>query len=141
MRLGVLGVAFAQSLRLGVGQLEPQPGGDPLRDLLLYGDEVGETAFIPRAPEVAAVARVRQFRADRKNVAAMRDAPGEHGADAQTPRNGRRVTLVLFEAEDGVARLHLDAGQLRQAVDQTVGQSVGQIFRFRVDIFAWAVVD
>src|SRR5215475_220451 len=71
----------------------------------------------------------------------MRDAPGEHGADAQTPGNGRRVTLLLFEAEDGVASLHLDAGQLRQAVDQAVGQSVGQIFRFRVDIFAGAIVD
>jgi uncharacterized protein involved in outer membrane biogenesis len=93
------------------------------------------------APEVAAVARVRQFRADRKRVAAMRDAAGEHRADAQTPRDGLRVALVLFEAEDGAARYHLNAGQLRQAVDQAVGQSVNQIFSVRVGLFAGAGVN
>src|SRR5215468_7818997 len=98
--LGILGVAFAHLLQLGVGQLEPQSDGDALGDLLLHDDQVGEAAFVLRPPEMAAVAGIHQFRADRKRVAALRDTPGEHGANAQSSRNGQRVALLLFEAVD-----------------------------------------
>src|SRR5262249_3431569 len=98
--LGILGVAFGQLLRFSAGQLEAQSGGDALRDFLLHYDQVGEAALVPLSPEMAAVAGIHQFRADRKRVAALRDMSGEHGANAQSSRNVQRVALLLFEAVD-----------------------------------------
>ena len=70
---------------------------------MLDGEEVGEFHVVLLAPDVAVVARVGEFRADRKIVAALDDAAGEDGAGGEFATDGGGVDRLALVAEDGTA--------------------------------------
>jgi hypothetical protein len=75
---------------------------------------------------------VHELRADCQVVAALLDAPGDHGPHSQRLCGAERVALLPLVAEYGSSGDHAQRGNLRQVVDDAFGQAVRQVFVLRV---------
>ena len=61
----------------------------------------------------------------------LRDPAGQDGADVQRRADRRRVGLEAAVAEHEAARNDADGAELRQAVDDALGDAVGQVVELR----------
>ena len=68
---GIGGITLCQALFIFAGQACPQRGGDFLGEVSLQRKNIRRLAAVLFAPDVAVVAGIDQFRADRQVVAAL----------------------------------------------------------------------
>ena len=106
--------------------------GDLARNLFLNGRDLGKLAAELRAPELGAVADIDQLRANHQTVVALQHAPGQSGPDAEILTDLLRIDLATLVAEHGAPRHYLESRQLRQVVDEALGQAVGEIVEILV---------
>ena len=82
-------------------------------------------------PFPTAATRRRRRRAPRRpriRQAAARLA-GEHGMDVEAPSDRHRIGVLLLVAEDGAAGHHPQARNLRQVVDEDLGQPIAEMLK------------
>src|SRR5258705_8742596 len=84
------------------------------------------------ALNVPIVLRVVQQNGDDELVTHLFDAASQHGALVQLSADFVCVLLFAFVTKNRTARHHLQAGQLRQSVYQTLGNPVRKIFGVRI---------
>src|ERR1700759_2555795 len=79
-------------------------------------------------PEVIAVRSVDELGSDADASPGSPYAAFENGGDAQRRRDVANVLGLAFEGERGSARGHLQFGNLRQEIDNLLGQPVAEVF-------------
>src|SRR5262249_19034048 len=130
---GVLRVAFGQLALLVAAQTQLQRVGYLARNLLLHGQQVGERALIPLAPELRAGGGVHQLNVDDQPIAQALSAAGDHRPHLERLAHLTRINFAPFVSEDNAARHHsAQRGQSRQTADQILGDTVRQVFHLWV---------
>src|SRR5262245_12776321 len=125
--LRVFGMAFGRLQSFGRSQLL----GDFPRDLRLHERQVGGSASIFRAPELAIFARVDQLDANDELAGVRRHLSGQNRLNLQLAPGGLRIDVPPLVAEDLIARPHSQVGHLSKSVDQALGDAVRQILGLR----------
>ena len=94
--------------------------------------QVRELPVILFTPDLRGPRDIHQLRLDIQRLAALQDAPGEHRAHTELAPDFLRVNLLPFVTRDHAARHDAQIGNLRKAVDEAFGNTVGEILRVRV---------
>src|SRR5262249_53018162 len=89
-------------------------------------EQVGDFAAVSFAPQVTVVRRVNQRDGDLQGVAAPDYPSGQQGVDVQSARYLPRVDFAVFITLYGDARFDVDVRQLREIVDDAVGDLVAE---------------
>ena len=84
------------------------------------------------APDVAVVAGIYQLGADVQVVAALHDPALKDGSNPQVAPYRPCIRFLSLVHEGGVPRHDPQMGQLRQPVDEALGDSVAQVFHVRI---------
>src|ERR1700722_12353892 len=84
------------------------------------------------SPDMAVVAGADQLGADTQRFPTLRNCALEDRADAHLATNRSRIRLFSFETEGSVSGHHLQVRELRQAVDEALGDAVAQVLRVRI---------
>ena len=100
---------------------------DGLGDLVLHGEHVGEVAVVAFRPDVAAAGNVDELRGDAHTVAALAHAALDDVADAEFLGDLPHVHGLALVGKGRVARNHEEPAQLRQAGNDVLADSVGEI--------------
>jgi hypothetical protein len=109
-------------------QLEPKRFGDLPRDVLLQVRQLAEPRPELFSPELRFGRGVDELGLNRQVVALLADAPGQNRACVQRHANRRRIGLHSLIPEHEAARHDAKPAQLRDAVDDALGNAVGQEF-------------
>ena len=120
-------MAPAEPLALRSAQPQAQGYREFFRDLGLDDERVGDRAIQDRSPELRSVVDVDEFGADDERARALEDATGQHGLHAQKSACLRRVGILSLVSKDGAARHHAQTRNLRQVVDEALGESITQV--------------
>ena len=126
--LGVDAGALPQFFLLLTSQLEPKRFGDLPRDVLLQVRQLAQSRPELFSPELRFGRRVDELGLNRQVVALLADAPGQNRARVQRHANRRRIGLHSLIAEHEAARHDAKPTQLGDAVDDALGDAVGQEF-------------
>ena len=109
------------------GKRHFQRGRDGLGDFVLHVEQVRHLAVIALRPEVIAVARVDELRGDAEARPGSPHAAFENGGDAQRVGDLANVLGLALEREGRRARGHLQPRDLRQEIDDLLGQAVAEV--------------
>ena len=109
------------------GQPYLERRSDRLRDLVLDGEHIVQFAVVALRPEVITVRRVDQLRRDANAIARSPHAPLEDRSNAKSLPDLRDVLFLSAKGKRRRARRDLEAGHVRQRVDDLLGQSVAEI--------------
>src|SRR5215475_10992394 len=132
----ILRIAFGQLALLVAVQTQPQRLGYLAGDLLLHGQQVGERALIAFAPELRAGGGIHQLNVDDQPVAQALHAACDYRAYLQRLAHLTRIDFAPFVGKDDAARHHsAQRGQLRQAVDQVLGDAVRQVLHLWIGAY------
>ena len=124
-RIG-LGIGRAR-LRRGAEQFDLQLPDHVGRDLVLDGEDVVELAVVGLRPQLGAGRRIDQLHGDPHRVAGPAHRAFQYVRHVQGAGDvGDRHVLAL-ERERGGTRRHLQLRNLRQQVQQVLGDAVGEI--------------
>ena len=113
--------------RLGGQQLHLQRVDDRGGDLVLQLEDVRDLAVVGLRPQVRTVGRPDQLGGDPERVAGFPDTALEHVVDAERLRDRRDVGVLVLERERRGPRDHPELRQLREQVQQLLGQAVGKV--------------
>src|SRR6266498_4203660 len=130
--LAVFREALGQTLFLFARQLHAQAVGYLPGDLFLEREDIGDLAVVPLAPKLRSLGYIGQFRADHQSLAPLDDSAGKHDAYIQLAPDRLRVHLFSFVTKDGAARSDAKLRNVRQAVEDALGDPVAEIFVFLV---------
>ena len=100
--------------------------GDRARDLVLHVEDVLQLAVVALGPELEAVARVDQLHGDADAVARAAHAALEHRRDAELVGDRRADRRRLSERERRRARRDAQTRQLRERVEDLLGDAVAE---------------
>ena len=123
--------SLAQLLLLSRRQLEAERLGDLPGDLFLHRHQIRRVLAELLAPELRFAGRVDELGLDVQDVGMLRDPARQDRADVQRRADRRRVGLQAAVAEHEAARNDADGAELRQAVDDALGDAVGQVVELR----------
>ena len=110
---------------IGARQFHAQVGRNFPCDFTLHRQNVSKLTNILLTPDMVVVLRVVQRDVDHKLIADLFDAARQHGSYIQFAADLLRVLLLALVTKNRTARHYLQTRQLRQAVDQTLGNAVG----------------
>ena len=113
-------------------ELHLQRTGDRLGDVVLNGEDVDQLAVVAFRPQVIAVLGVDELRRHAYAASRAADAAFENVRDAERFRDPADVLFLAAKGEGGRARGDLEAGDVRQQVDDLLGQSVAEVLVVRV---------
>src|SRR5262249_25551946 len=130
--LGICSALFAHASFVGCAQSQLQLVHDLPRDVLLRGQQVVHRAIVLLSPYLGVVAHVYELDADVQPVTSLFDAAGEYCANVKLAARVLWTDLAALESEGRVSRGDLQPRRLRQVVDQTLGDPVGEIFRILI---------
>jgi len=99
-----------------------------VRDFVLHGQNVGELAVVLVAPQVVIVAGVDELGADDELIAVLHDASRDHAFYLQVVRHHLRIDVATLVVEDRRTRHHRQIGNLREAIDEALGETVAEVF-------------
>src|SRR5262249_26059496 len=132
----ILRIGFGQLALLVAAQTQPQRLCDLAGDLLLHGQQVGERALIAFAPELRAGGGIHQLNVYDQPVAQALNAAGDYRAYLQRLAHLTRIDFAPFVGKDDAARHHsAQRGQLREAVDQILGDAVRQVLHLWIGAY------
>src|SRR3546814_19372819 len=106
---------------------------DAAGDVVLDREHVLHLAVVGFRPEVRVGSGIDQLRRDAHVLAGAAYAAFEYRADAQLSRHGGDAGLLALEHERGGARRDLELRQLRQQVEDFLGDAVAEVFVHGVD--------
>ncbi len=118
---------FGRGWRLRLEQRAAQFDHDRLRDVVLHGEDVRQLAVVGLRPEMRVRRHLDQLRGDPHAIAGLADAALEQVRDAELLGDRRDVGARALEAPRRRARRHAQALDLREDVQQFLGQSVGEV--------------
>ena len=101
---------------------------DGRRDFILNLEDVLQRPIELLRPEVVPLFHIDELRGDSQPVARLADAAFEHRADVQAPPDLPHVEGLALERKRGGSRHHAQILDVRQAVDQLLGDTVAEIF-------------
>ena len=79
------------------------------------------------SPDFVVVADVGEFGAHIDGVAVGSDAAADQRGHAEIAADLLRVHILALVAEDGIARLHFEVGNVREVADQRFGDAVAEV--------------
>ena len=113
-------------------ELQLQGVGNRRRNLVLDGEDVGHLAVVALRPQVRAVGSQNELRRHTDAAAGAADAALEDVRHAERVRDPADVLVLAFERKRRRARNHLEAGHLRERVDDLVREAVAEILVVRI---------
>jgi len=125
---GIGGPGAAQALLLSAGELNAKTVRNIARDVALKLGDIGEFAGVVRAPEFGAIGRIDQIGIDAEFVTVLGNATHNNCTNLERFANLAWVVFFTFETEDGAAGHHSEIGKLGESADETLGESVAEIF-------------
>src|SRR5262249_11894356 len=101
--------------------------------------DVGELPAVVLAPDLRAITPIHELRLHDESVASMKDAPAQHGSNTELAADALRIRGAALVTGDRAARHDPDSRQLRQTVDDALGDSVGEVLRIGIpaQVFEW----
>src|SRR6266478_4854818 len=108
-------------------------------ELFPESNHIRELAIVLLSPDVAAVAGIDQLGADVQCVPSLRDSALEDHTHAQLAANRLNVRIFSLVAKNRVSRHHFQIRQLRQAIDEALGDTVTQVFGvwISIGVYEW----
>ena len=100
---------------------------DRAGNLVLHRENVIERPVIGLRPQVRAVGGADQLRGNAQLVAGLAHTAFQHMGDVQLLRDLSDLDVLALESERGRARDHFQVGDLRQQVQQFLGDAVGHV--------------
>ena len=100
---------------------------DVAGDLVLDGEHVVECTVIALRPDVKAVVSANQLRRNAYPVAGLLNTALENVCHTQRKRDSSNIDILVLEREGRCTRRHLEIGQLREHMQQCLGQAVGEV--------------
>ena len=97
------------------------------RDLVLHGEQVGRGPVVLVAPELGSVGDVHKFGLDHQTIAAQVTWARDDRADVQVAADLRGIRVLALVAKHDAPRADAQARQLREAIDQRLGNAVGEV--------------
>src|SRR5262245_4484391 len=128
----ILRRAILRTDAFGLQQLRLNRGNHLARYLVLQRKDVGEFAVVTIGPDVVSGCGIYQLRRDAHAVAALSHAAFQHVANAELARSALHVDRFALIRKRRIARDYEKPAQLRQAGDDVLGNSVREIFLFRI---------
>jgi hypothetical protein len=124
-------------------QLEVEGNCDPARDLVLQDEQIADVAVEPLGPQMRAAFGIDQLSVDAHLAARAPDAPFQHIADAELAADLPRLDRFALVGKGGAASDHEASRDPRQIGRQIVGDTVREIFLFRIvaEICEWQHYD
>src|SRR2546426_10834431 len=101
---------------------------DRLRDLILNGKHVSEVAVEPLGPSLDSRLCIHELRGDPDPIAKPAHTAFDDITHAQLPAYLTHVYCPAFVAKRGIARDDRQVREIRQAVDDVLGDPVAEIF-------------
>ena len=108
-------------------QRRAQLGDHRVRDVRLNREDVVERAVVDFRPQVRIACRIDQLRGDADALPGTADAAFEHRRDVELLRDRRYVDVLALEEERRSARCDAQSADLRQHVQELVGEPVGEV--------------
>ena len=96
-------------------------------DLGLKGEHVGDAAIQCGSPQLRPIVDIDELGADDKGASALDDVAGEDGLHAELPADVLRIDVLSLITEDGAARHDAQSRNLREVVDEALGQTVAEV--------------
>ena len=96
-------------------------------DLVLHLEDVRQVAIVGLRPQVVAVGRANQLSADAQHLAALAHAALQHVGHPELAGDRADVFVLALERECRRAGDHPQVRAVRQALDQLLGQAVGEM--------------
>ena len=124
--LAVFGIGIGRCLGDDALDARGQLVGDGHGDLVLQREQILVGALIGFAPDVEAVARVDQLRRHAHATAGLAQGAFEQPAHTQLAGEHARVPARSAQGERGGARSDLEAFVPRQAIEQFLGNAIGE---------------
>ncbi len=132
VRLVRVGVAPGEELFLLTRQARSKLAGDLLGQLALDAEDVRHLAVVLLPPDLRAAFDVRQRGPDDDRVATHDDLTGHDAPHVQVMADDHRVGVLRPVAERGAAGDDLEAGELREVVDDRLADSLAQVVAVRI---------
>ena len=130
--LEVPGPDSGQVTAPGIGEGDPEPGCDRVRDLVLDGEHIGELAIVALRPEMVSVGRVDELRCYPQAVAGLADAAFQDRVHPEPLRHRAQILLGALEREAGSACRDAQALELGQRIDDLLGDAVAEELVLRI---------
>ena len=116
----------------GVDQLEVERNRDPVRNLLLHGEQIAGVAVEPLCPQMRIGFGIDQLGSDADPVSRPLNLPFEHIVYTKLVANPLRVDRPIPVGKGGIARDHEHVQDPRQIGRQIPGDPVCEILLFGV---------
>ncbi len=128
----IVGAIGHQTLARLQTQGRTQRPGDGLRDLLLYGEDVGQLAVVVLGPELDSVAGADELRRDAHAVAGLAHRALDQVACAHGLTHGADVLVLALELKCGAARDDTQVPHFGERAADFIGHAVREEFAARI---------